>query len=221
MFKKIICWIFFFLLPVSSIAATDNRAAAETNAKLGLAYLQKGLYPASKNALLSAIKDDPKISAGWYSMAYYLEKTGHSTAAESYYRKAISVEPQSGAAQNNYGTFLCRTGRYAEAIQFFLSAAHQKEYLDAAGAYENAGTCSLMMHDNVQAMKYYHMALNNNPNMPFSLLSLARLNNQLGNTASAEKYFSVFKKLELTGKPASVITAYENYVFAPKNISPP
>src|SRR5207248_325221 len=126
---------------LASMANYDPVAAAKTNARLGLVYLQKGLYPASKERLLTSIQEDPKIAAGWYSMAYYLEKTGNLQQAEKYYRKAIEVEPHSGAALNNYGTFLCRTHQYQAAIAEFIKAAHERTYLDSAGAYENAGTC--------------------------------------------------------------------------------
>jgi type IV pilus assembly protein PilF len=149
-------------------------------------------------------------------MAYYLEKTGNTKAAEQYYRKAIAVEPHSGSAMNNYGTFLCRTGQYQAAIAAFLSAAREKEYLYVAGAYENAGTCALMMHNNALALQFFHQAINNNPNMPFALLSMARINHVMGNNANAVKYFMVFGKVFLAGKSARVAKKYHDYVFSGK-----
>lgn len=210
--KWVVCFVAVFM-SAQCMAATYNQEAAETNAKLGLDYLQKGMYSTSKDRLLTAIQQDPQIAAGWYSMAYYLEKTGNIKAAEQYYRKALAVEPNSGSAMNNYGTFLCRTNRYPEAIHYFLKAAHERDYLNVASSYENAGTCALMMHNNGLALQYFHQAVDNNPSMPFSLLSIARLNAQAGNMPEAQKYFDSFKSLSLAGKPEAVIARYHDYVF--------
>lgn len=210
--KKLLLFLLSGLISLS-VLGDDNADAARTNAKLGLGYLAKGYYPQSKERLLSAIRDDSHIAAGWYGMAYYLEKTGDTKAADEYYKKALSAEPHSGEAKNNYGTYLCRMHRYQDALRYFDSAAKEPTYLDAASAYQNAGTCALMIPDVKLAKTYFHAALSNNPNMLFSLLSLARLSHQSGDNAAAERYFDDFKKIELHDKSPDVIAQYEKYVF--------
>lgn len=215
------CSIFLCCVSVLSFAQIDNAPAAEANAKLGMAYLKKGFYAVSKERLMSALRDDPNIAVSWYSMAYYLEQTNEKAEAEKYYLKAISVQPKSGSAKNNYGTFLCRVGRYQEGISQFMAAVHERDYLDSAEAYENAAICSLMMHNDMLALQYFHQALDNNPNMPFSLLSVARLDYQDGNDDGARKYFANFKLLSLQGKSDAVIAQYHDYVFgAPRRLLP-
>jgi len=192
----------------------DAKQAAILNAKLGLAYLSKGYYSASKERILSALRDDPHVAVSWYSMAFYLEKTGDANTANTYYKKAISVEPHSGDAKNNYGTFLCRAGKYQAAIQYFLAAAKEPSYLDDAGAYENAGACAMLIPDNKLAMHYFKLALENNPGEYFSLLSMARLSHLAGNDVAAKKYFADFKKVALTHSSSAVIAKYQRYVYA-------
>lgn len=208
-------------LPLTSIASDYNRDAALTNAKLGMAYLKKGMYPASKDHLLIAIKEDPDLAVGWYSMAYYLEKTGDPQSADHYYRKAISVDSHSGSALNNYGTFLCRNGQYQKAIEKFLAAVHEPTYLQASSAYENAGTCALQIPNDQLALKYFHLAIDNNPSMPFSLLSVARLSHQMGDDASAQKYFELFKNLAMYKKPDAIVEKYHEYVFSAPLLTSP
>jgi type IV pilus assembly protein PilF len=216
--KKICQFICCGLLSLSfvsivSAAEVDNVSAAHTNVKLGLAYLKQGMYPESKKALITALSEDPKLASVWYSAAYFLEITGHEKQAEKYYRKAIDVKPHSGSAKNNYGTFLCRVGREQEGIKQFIAATHESSYLNVAGAYENAGTCALMIHNKPLAIHYFHKALDNNPSMAFSLLSLARLDHQSGNEAQAKIYFQDFKGLELGNKSPAIVQQYETYVF--------
>lgn len=177
MLKGVLCWSVLAFCCVSqlSMANDDLAAAARTNARLGLAYLQEGLYPASKERLLTSIQEDPHIAAGWYGMGYYLEKTGNPQLAKKYYLKAIDVEPHSGAALNNYGTFLCRMHQYQAAIVAFIKAAHERTYLNSATAYENAGICALKIPNDAMAIYYFHRAIANNPNTPGALLNLARL----------------------------------------------
>lgn len=206
-----VCIGAFVSLPVF---AADNPDAARTNAQLGLAYLAKGYYPQSKDRLLQAIQEDPKLASVWYSMAYYLEKTGDKRAAKAYYEKALSVDPHSGEAKNNYGTFLCRNKDYESALRYFDSAVKEPSYLDDASAYQNAGTCSLMMHNKPLAKRYFQAALDNNPNMPFALLSLARLYNELGNRAAANRYFEDFRKIALANKSDAVVARYKEYVYS-------
>lgn len=203
----------FIFFSVTGFAETNAEKAAVTNAQLGLAYLQKGMYPQSKSALLTSISEDPHIAAGWYSMAYYLEKTGDTRNAKKYYLKAIAVDPHSGEAKNNYGTFLCRAGHEKKGIQQFLLATQEKTYLDTASAFQNAGICSLMMHNKQNAFYFFNRAIKNNPSMPFSLLSLAKLYHENGNDVKAKQYYTDFKELALSNKPQNIIQQYHDYVF--------
>ena len=124
------------------------------------------------------------------------------------------MDPHSGSAKNNYGTFLCRTGHYQDGIAEFMTAIQEKTYLDAPQAYENAGICSLMMHNHLLALQYFHKAISYNPDMPFSLLSIARLSHQNGDDDTVQKYFMNFALLVLQKQPKAVIEKYHHYVFS-------
>lgn len=206
--------LFFYVTNGVAQEQSNPQNAAILNAKLGLAYLSKGYYSASKERLLSALRDDPHIAASWFSMAYYLEKTGDANSAKHYYKKAISVEPHSGDAKNNYGTFLCRAGKYHRAISYFVAAAKEPTYLDAAGAYENAGACATLIPDNQLAKKYFLLALSNNPGEYYALLSMAKLSHQSGDDVAAEHYFDDFKNVALLHSSQAVVQKYHDYVFA-------
>lgn len=152
---------------------------AKINVQLGMAYLEQKNVQRAKSKLLMALEQAPNIPEPWYSMAYFLEATGNKEEASKYYLKSIEVAPERGDAQNNYGTFLCRSGRYKESIKHFMLAAKAKDYLDPAAAYENAGLCSMKMQSYDQASNYFNQALLKDPARTFSLLKLAEVDLKL------------------------------------------
>lgn len=172
--KKIIVILVISLLSACNTTSSklENDKLTRTallNTRLGMAYLEKNEVQPAKQKLLLALEEAPNIPETWYSMAYFLEKTGNPIDAKKYYLKAISLAPSNGEAQNNYGTFLCRAGDYQEAISHFLQAVKDTNYLDTASAYENAGLCALKIPDNKLAMQYFHHAVQEDPTMTTSI----------------------------------------------------
>lgn len=138
MFK---CLVLASLLLSSCAHTTENPALAKINVQLGLAYLDKADIAQAKSKFLQAKQQAPKDPVVWYSMAYFYECIADFKRAQTYYQKAIALNPQSGCAHNNYGTFLYRQGKYQEALAHFKLAVQDEYYLDAAKADQNAAMC--------------------------------------------------------------------------------
>ena len=153
----------------------DEQLAAQINVQLGIAYLGRGDTERAKEKLLLAQKQSPQDPAVWYGMAYFLENTGEVAQAREMYLKSIAVTPGKGAALNNYGTFLCRQAEYDNAIEQFLLATKDEQYLEMAEAYENAGLCALQVPDKDLSEKYLKRALKRNPGRLKALLTLAEI----------------------------------------------
>ena len=152
--------------------------AARINTQLGLAYLKQGDRARAKGKLLNAMKlapQSPDVNAGF---AYYLERSGDIERADQYYRKAINVSGNSGAQLNNYGAFLCRNKHYDEANRYFLKAVDDVKYINASGAYENAGLCAEAGGNDDQAIQYFKKALVQDPQRKPSLIEALQLLNK-------------------------------------------
>jgi len=146
---RIIFYVIFCIVitSCSSSSLKSQEKAANYNAQLGLAYLQQGDIKLAKTKLLLALQQSPSSTPLILdSMAYFLEVTGENKLAEAYYLKAIKYFPKNGAAQNNYGVFLCRHKRYKESLHHFSLAVKDNKYLNTAQAYENARLCALKIH---------------------------------------------------------------------------
>lgn len=161
---KVILMLCFFLSLTACATNSqqnnkENLIAAKYNVQLGLGYLQEKDNVRAKQKLLLALKQMPDSPVVLDAMAYFLEKTGEPQQAEIFYQKALAISPNSGAALNNYGTFLCRQKNYSQAIPYFIKAARKIRYLNNAEAYENAGLCTLPTKDYNKAAEYFKKAL--------------------------------------------------------------
>lgn len=154
---------------------TLNPKAAAYNTQLGLAYLQQGNQQRAKQKLLTAVEEDPNSTSANDALAYYFESVQSLKEAENYYQRAIQLSPQSGAALNNYGAFLCRQKQYKLAHDYFLKATQDSSYLNTGLAYENAGLCALAANNDTQAKHYFQMALAQDPHLEQSAYELAQI----------------------------------------------
>lgn len=173
---------------------TNMERASSLNVDLGLRYLKQGNRTRAKQKLLLAVKlHQSAVSYG--ALAYFYEQTGELDEAKTFYQKAININPEAGAAHNNYGAFLCRQKQFKNADKQFLLAVDDPQYLNDAGAFENAGLCALMIPNISKAKQYFQQAITRNPKMPTSLRELAQLNLNNGNITAANKYMAQYLTL--------------------------
>lgn len=170
-----------------------NLKAAAINVKLGLAYLQKGHISRAKKKLLIALNQGPKYIPAYEAMAYYYDKTGQFNEAEQYYTKALSLNYQSGKAQNNYGAYLCSHGQYRKSLGYFLNAVKDPHYLTTSEAYENAGLCALLIPDRSLAKQYFNKALAIEPERANSLLEISQIYFNEGDIQKASANMRIYE----------------------------
>lgn len=163
----------------------DLSRAASYNVQLGLGYLKQGDRPRAKRKLLAALRQEPTSADVNSALAYYFEQTKEMAQAEQYYLKAISLKGSGGAQFNNYGAFLCRQGDYKGAEKYFLKAVNDLQYINTAGAYENAGLCALAVPNEEKARLYFAKALNHDPSRKVSLYELLKLEIKMGKNQEA------------------------------------
>lgn len=174
-----------------------KKDAASYNIQLGMAYLKQGDRVRAKRKLLTAMTLAPNSANVNVAMAYYLEKTGEMNEADKLYRKAIALEPTSGAQLNNYGTFLCRLEKYQAAEEYFLKAVRDVQYLHTAGAYENAGLCVAAIPDYPKAKAYFRKALEHDPQRKQSLYELVAIEFKQDQASVALGYLQSYPELVL------------------------
>lgn len=198
--KQLIVTFFIVTLVACSIfpkskTQISGSQASDVNVQLGLAYLENGDVQRAHQKLLLAEQQSPGSLQAKGAMGYFLESTGSLPSADAYYRRAITLNPKSGAAQNNYGTFLCRRGRYAEADQHFLLALQDPSYLNTAQVYENAGLCAMQIPDTEKAAGYFTRAITQDPKRAIAWLELGRIHYQAKDYQQAQQYLEHYMQL--------------------------
>ncbi len=178
------------------------RTAAEANADLGLGYLRQGNYSEALVKLKRALRQDPELARAHHYIAELYNRLEQDELAEKHYRRALQLDPNDSAAQNNFGVFLCARGRFADAEPHFQAAVANPLYNGRAGSYENAAQCALDAGEEEKAERYLSAALKLNPRLPRSLYRMAELRYRQGEYLGARAYL---QRLEGVVRPSAEI----------------
>jgi len=156
---------------------TDKRAdAARVRVELGTRYMEQGKYELAQENLQKALEYDSNYVDAHTVIGVLYERLGRTKEAGDHYARAAELAPKSGAANNNYGQYLCASGRYTEAQRYFARAMDDPFYKTPDVLYANAGSCLLNNDPGQldQAESDFRKALEANPSNATALYSLAR-----------------------------------------------
>lgn len=96
---------------------------------------------------------------------------------------------------NNYGWFLCNTGKEKESIEYFRRAINDPLYQTPALAHLNAGTCYARINELDLAEDYIRKTLRYMPDNPQALLQLANISYKRGNYDAAKEHLKKVVRL--------------------------
>lgn len=186
-------------LPQTS-KAQQAQDAARIHTELGQHYLATGDLQTALEKLKLALKFDPDYAPAHTVIAVIYERIGNQVEAEANYRKAVELEPNKGAWNNNLGQYLCSISKYAEADGYFRKAVTDPFYATPDWALTNAGVCQMRANDLVKAEVDFRDAIARNPNNPDALLQLA---DTLYLKKEAFKARAFLQRFDALGKPTA------------------
>lgn len=161
---------------------------AKANARLGLAYMERGEYDVAVTKLKKAIDINPDLAEAHHYLAEAYQHLGNVELAGKEFRRAISLGGSNPALQNNYGIFLCRQGHYRQALRHFARAYDDDSYTRQDESYENAGVCALRIPDAAKAERFFRHALKIDPRRTESLYQMALLEYDSGQYLKARAF---------------------------------
>jgi len=184
---------------VSDNPETKKRMAAQQHLILAGQRVQTGELDAAEREVAALLKNNPQSSDGYTLLAVIADRRGRSEQAGQHYKRAAELAPGTGAAQNNYGAWLCGNGFPAESLVWFDRALADANYATPASALANAGGCALRSGQYERADRDLRRALELDPSNAFALAAMAQ------NEYRRQRYFEAraFIERRLAAAPAN------------------
>jgi type IV pilus assembly protein PilF len=184
---------------------TDNQRRAQIRLQLAVGYFEQGQMDVALDEIKQALQIDPGMAEA-HSMRglIYMDMGEHRLADESF-RQALRLAPGNPNFSNNYGWFLCQTGREAESLVYFDAAVKNPAYQSPAKALNNAGVCSLRLKNLAGAEHYLSQAFQADPGNPETNANLALVHQKRGDNERARFYIN--RVLKFDQLSASVLWA--------------
>ncbi|MEO8747668.1 MAG: type IV pilus biogenesis/stability protein PilW [Rhodanobacter sp.] len=165
--------------------------AARVHTELAQHYMAQGDLQTALEKLQQALTFDPNFAPAHTVMGLLYERINQPAKAEEHYRRAVELEPDKGAPNNNFGQFLCSVGKFKEAEGYFEKAIADPFYKTPDVALSNSGVCHLQANNVAAAEADFRRALERNPDNAEALFQLARLlyagNNAFGASAFLQR----------------------------------
>jgi type IV pilus assembly protein PilF len=160
---------------VSESKEEKKKDAARIYVELGQRYMEQGKLDFAMENLNKALDRDPNYVDAHTVIGVLYERIGNTKSAEEHYAKAVQLAPKSGDVNNNYGQFLCATGRAAQAQPYFTAAMADPFYKTPDILYSNAGSCLMKSGSGHldEAIVYFRKALEANARNGVALFQMS------------------------------------------------
>jgi len=163
-----------------STAASLDPKLTEAHNLLGVAYDKKGFADRAKDSYERAVKSDSEDPETLNNLGFSLYQNGNYRAAVDRLKRAAKLAPTDERILNNLGLALCRLGKIDDAYKYFSRAGGP-----LVGSLNTARMLERFARED-DAIKYYEMARQADPNNTFALRRLADLYQRVGRTVEAE-----------------------------------
>ena len=196
--------------PVYDVSGKRGSGRSDDNPRVhllrGEQALREGRAADAEAEARKALRIDGGSELAHTLLALSLDRQGRTADAGEHYARAAELAPGSGAALNNYGSWLCLNGRAPEAMAWFDRALADRSYASPASALANAGACAVEGGQPARAERDLRAALRLDPVNAVALEALARHLYGLGEYFEA-RAFSQRRLDAAQASPAALLLA--------------
>ena len=140
-------------------ATTDVRNRAKIHTELGGLYLQDQRFGVALEEARIAIEADSSYAPAYNLLALVHMFLQETPQAEEHFRHALRIAPADPEINNNYGWFLCQSGRERQSIEHFMVAVKNPLYSTPSRPLANLGMCYQKLKDDKAAEEFFVKAL--------------------------------------------------------------
>lgn len=142
---------------------TDVRKRAKVHTELGMFYLKDNRPNVALEEARIALDADSSYAPAYNLRGLIYMVLGQNELAESNFRQALNLASGDPEINNDYGWFLCQTGKVKESFAYFNLALRNPLYQTPAIALSNAGVCYMMNKDDLNGESYLFRSLKLDP----------------------------------------------------------
>jgi type IV pilus assembly protein PilF len=135
------------------------RQRAKVHTELGRLYLLEGRYEVALEEARVAVESESGYAPAHNLMGSVYMALRRNELAEQSFQHALQLASGDPEINNDYGWFLCQSGRAKESIPYFKMAIGNPLYQAPGRALTNAGVCALQFNSDAQAEDYLSRAL--------------------------------------------------------------
>ena len=160
---------------------------AKVHTELAALYYRDGNMSVALEELRIAMEAEPAYAPAYNMFGLVHMHLREFPRADEHFRHALALAANDPEINNNYGWFLCQTGRPHDALAYFMAALKSSLYSTPERAYLNAGTCALKAGEDAAAEDYLQKALRYGRPMPQAYVLLAAIQYRRGNLGEAKR----------------------------------
>lgn len=162
-------------LPPIKQPEVSPQERARLHMELGAGYYERGQMDVALDELGEAVKLDPGNARIYNIYGLVYAWMGENAKAEQNFQRALALAPQDSETRQNWGWYLCTTGRARESIPEFELAIANPLYKSPDVALINAARCSASFGDLAGAESYFKRAITIAPSSASAAYGLAQL----------------------------------------------
>ncbi|MDR1368001.1 MAG: type IV pilus biogenesis/stability protein PilW [Candidatus Accumulibacter sp.] len=168
----------------------DPLTRARAHTELAALYFQDGELIIALEELTLAIAFNPEYATAYSMRALALFYLKEFPSAAKDFQKSIELDPRDPDISNNYGWYLCQTGKEKDALSYFKNAFDNVLYKTPEVAYLNAGMCLAKQGELDSAEEFVNRSLVLAPNNPRAFFQLAIISYKRENFDAARDYLN-------------------------------
>ena len=180
-------------VPVVSEASAEARI--DVRIRWAKEHIRKGEYEEAKRPLTGALEVDKGSPKALNLLAFVFQQQGDMLLAEEYYKRMLKSDASFAPGRNNYGIFLMIQNRYDEACPHLAAASNDPLYTGRPQALENLAGCYQLAGQQELSEETYRRVLRLTPNSAITLIELASLVYERGESGEAWQLFDRFSEL--------------------------
>ena len=176
-------------------ARSDSQQRAKVHTELGALYLQDDNLAVALDEARIALSADPNYAPAYSLMGLTYMQMRENASAEQSFEQALRIAPNDPEINNNYGWFLCQTGREQRSLSYFNVAINSPLYDTPEMSLTNAGICLLRLKNDEGAEDYFMRALKFDAENVRAIFLLADICYRQNRLAAARLHLSELHKL--------------------------